>query len=244
MAEVGVEQQFDLAVAGGEDLGVQALEQFDVAVFLVEHEVRLVELHPLGAELGELAEHLRVDGGDVVDQAAVELEFLGLRVAGEFEESVRADEHRLGDDAQRFRFVELVERFGAGQVDLRGAFDLRDDVVVVGGEPFLHRQGGHIAFVALIAAADGEQRVFRLLEAQTLVACGDGTQQDRGVEHLVVVAEIVARDEVDAGSLLQLPMLGAQLLGGGAHIVERVRALPVSFDDFLELAIAADTRES
>ena len=116
--------------------------------------------------------------------------------------------------------------------------------MVVGGEPFLHRQGGHIAFVALIAAADGEQRVFRLLEAETLVACWDGPEQDRGVEHLVVVAEIVARDKVDAGSLLQLPMLGAQLLGGGAHIVERLGALPVPLDDFLELAIAADTRES
>ena len=119
VAEIGVEQQLDLAVACGQDLGIQALEQFDVAVFLVEHEIWLVELHPLGAELGKLAEHLRVDGGDVVDQAAVELEFLGLRVAGEFEEGVRADEHRLGDDAQRFRFVEFVERFGAVQVNLR-----------------------------------------------------------------------------------------------------------------------------
>ena len=89
MAEVGVEQHLDLAVACGQDLGVQALEQFDVARLLVEHEVRFVDLDPFGAQLGELGHDLGVDGGDRVDQALVVFEFFGLRIAGELEEGVR-----------------------------------------------------------------------------------------------------------------------------------------------------------
>ena len=54
VAEVGVEQHLDLAISCGQDLGVQALEQFDVARLLVEHEVRFVDLDPFGAQLGEL----------------------------------------------------------------------------------------------------------------------------------------------------------------------------------------------
>ena len=82
VAEVGVEQHLDLAVACGQDLGVQALEQFDVARLLVEHEVRFVDLDPFGAQFGELGHDLGVDGGDRVDQALIVFEFFGLRVAG------------------------------------------------------------------------------------------------------------------------------------------------------------------
>ena len=39
--------------------------------------------------------------------------YIGLRIAGELEEGVRADEHRLGGDAERLRLVEFVERLGA-----------------------------------------------------------------------------------------------------------------------------------
>ena len=82
VAEVGVEQHLDLAIACGQDLGVQALEQFDVARLLVEHEVRFVDLDPFGAQFGELGHDLGVDGGDRVDQALIVFEFFGLRVAG------------------------------------------------------------------------------------------------------------------------------------------------------------------
>ena len=61
---------------------------------------------------------------------------------------------------------------------------------------------------------------------------------------LVVIAEVVARNQIDSGFLLQLPMLGAQLLGGGAHVVERCDTLPISFDNLLQLAVLADARET
>ena len=66
VAEVGVEQHLDVAL-GGQDLGVEGLEEFNVARLLVEHEVRLIKLDPCGAELVELGEHFGVDGGHGVD---------------------------------------------------------------------------------------------------------------------------------------------------------------------------------
>lgn len=62
--------------------------------------------------------------------------------------------------------------------------------------------------------------------------------------HLVVIAEVVARNQVDAGGLAALPMLGAQFLGGGTHLVEGGVALQSRFDDFLQLTVLADARET
>ena len=210
VAEVGVEQHLDLAVACGQDLGVQALEQFDVARLLVEHEVRFVDLDPFGAQLGELGHDLGVDGGDRVEQALAVFEVFGLR----------ADEHRLGGDAERLRLVEFVERLGAVELDVGGFVDFRHQIVVVGGEPLLHRQRGDVALVSLVAAAHGEQRLLGVREGESLVTLRDDVEQDRGVQHLVIVAEVVAGDEIDAGLCLQLPVLRAKFLGGAAHLVE------------------------
>ncbi len=164
MAEVGVEQQLDLAFARRQDLGVQGLEQFDISRLLVEHEVRFVDLNPFGAQFGELGHDFGVDRGDRVHQTLVVFQFLGLRVASELQEGVRADEHRLGDDAQLLGLVELVERLGAVELDLGGVFDFRNEVVVVGGEPFLHRQRGDVALLALVTATHREEGLLRVVE--------------------------------------------------------------------------------
>lgn len=54
--------------------------------------------------------------------------------------------------------------------------------MVVGGEPLLHRQGGHVALLALIAAAHCEEGLFRVLEGETLVALRNDVEQDGSVE--------------------------------------------------------------
>ena len=244
VAEVGVEQHLDLAISCGQDLGVQALEQFDVARLLVEHEVRFVDLDPFGAQFGEFGHDFGVDCGDRVDQALIVFEFFGLRIAGELEEGVWADKHRLGGDAERLRLVELVERLGAVELDVGGFVDFRHQIVVVGGEPLLHRQCGDVALVALVATTHGEQRLFGIVEGEALVALRNDVQQNGGVEHLVVIAEVIAWNQIDSCCLLQIPVLGAQLLGGGAHVVKRCGTLPIGFDNLLQLTVLADARET
>ena len=244
MAKVRVKQHLDGTLAGGQDLRVQGLEQGEVALLLVEHQVRLVDLDPLGAQIRELGDDLVVHGGDGIDQALVVFELFGLRVAGELEEGVRADEHRLGEDAQLLGLVELVERLGAAKLDLGGRVDFGNQIVVVGGEPLLHRQGGHVALVALVAAAHREQGLLGIVEGETLVALRNHIQQNRGVEHLIVIAEVVARNQVDSGFLLQLPVLSSKFLGCGANFFEGCVALPIRFDNLLQLTVLADARET
>ena len=61
--------------------------------------------------------------------------------------------------------------------------------------------------VSLVAAAHGEQRSLRVLEGEALVALRNDVERDGSVEHLVVIAEVVARNQTDSGFLLQLQCL-------------------------------------
>ena len=243
VAEVGVEQHLHIAL-GGQDLGVEGLEELDIARLLVEHEVRLVKLNPRGAKIVEPGEHLGVDGGHRVDQSLVDLQFCGFRSTRELEEGVRSDEHGLGFDAQGLGLVEFIERLGGIELDFGGRFDLGHQIVVVGGEPLLHRQCGYITLVALVAARHGEERILLIVEGETLVTLRNHVEQDGGVQHLIVVAEVVAGDEIDAGGLLQLPMLGAQFGGGGLDGGKVVGTLPVTFDDLLQFTVLPDAGEA
>ena len=101
--------------------------------------------------------------------------------------------------------------------------------MIVGGKPLLHRQGGHVALVALVATTHREQGLFRIIEGETLVALRNDVQQNGGVKHLIVVAEVVAGNQIDACGLLQLPVLGA---------------LPICFNDLLQLTVLADARKT
>ena len=244
VTEVRVEQDLDLAFAGGQDLGIQGFEQFHVARFLVEYEVRFVDLDPFRAKLRELGDDFGVDRGNRVHEALVVFEFFGLRVAGELKEGVRTDKYRLGDDAKLLGFIEFVERLGAVELDVGGRIDFRHKIVIVGGKPLLHRQGGHVALVALVATTHREQGLFRIIEGETLVALRNDVQQNGGVKHLIVVAEVVAGNQIDACGLLQLPVLGAQLLGGGTHLIKGGVALPICFNDLLQLTVLADARKT
>jgi len=63
-------------------------------------------------------------------------------------------------------------------------------------------------------------------------------------QHLVIPGEVAHRQQVDAGVLLQLPMLGAQTLAHGTQAGLIQLALPVRFKRLLQLAITADAREA
>ena len=128
------------------------------------------------------------------------------------EETHRADEDGLGDDAELLGLDELIHglRIEIGEcLILR---ELRDDIVVVGVEPFGHLHGYDVVAVFLIAVRHGEVEV-ELVILQTVIACGDGTDCQGLVQYRVVIGEVVARDEVDTRLLHQRPVLLAQFFG-------------------------------
>ena len=63
-------------------------------------------------------------------------------------------------------------------------------------------------------------------------------------EHLVVESEIIARDDIDTGLLLDIPVLETQSLGLGEEISLRELAAPVDFGGFLQLTVCSHTRET
>lgn len=186
VAEIRVEQHPDTAVPRRQQTRIERFEQRDVTLVLVEHQIWFVELHPLRAQLGEAPENLGVHVGHGIHEPLVDGELLGLGIAGEFEEGVWADEHRLRLYAQRLRLQVLIERFRAVEPHLGGGVEFGHQVMVVRGEPFLHGQCGHIATLTLVPAGHGEQCLLRVVKTKTTVSGRNHIEQDRGVEHLVV----------------------------------------------------------
>lgn len=64
------------------------------------------------------------------------------------------------------------------------------------------------------------------------------------VEEVVVEGEVVAGNDVDAGVLLDLPVLETQSLGLLEQLVPRELVSPVCLISLLELAVSAHAGES
>src|SRR2546429_337569 len=76
------------------------------------------------------------------------------------------------------------------------------------------------------------------------VALWHGPDQRRHVEHPVVVREVVRRDEIDAGILLQPPVTGAQLGARLQKVRERDLAAPVALGGAFQLTRRPEVGEA
>lgn len=83
-----------------------------------------------------------------------------------------------------------------------------------------------------------------MVEGKAVEASRNGAQQHGRVEHLIVQAEIIARNQVDAGVGLKPPMAFAQGPGRGSHLIESQGALPIALDGPFELAVFTDSGKS
>ena len=237
VAKVGLQEHLERALLG-EELGVEVLEERHVGGGLVVHQAGFVELDPLGAARLQLGEELGVG----CEQGRFE-GFSALRAGetGELEEGVGAGEDGTGLDAQGLGLGVEVERLGAGQTDGRAILNLRDEVVVVGVEPLLHRQRVHVASRPLVAAGHGEVGIL-LAQTKGLVARGDAVEEHGGVEEGVVEGEVVGGNEVQPRLHLPLPVLGAQALGRfGQHLAAHL-PFEIALDSKLEFSLRANAR--
>lgn len=244
VAEVGGESELGTsgALESGELL-VGGLESLLDLGGEVEDEDGLINLDGLGASLLELLQELLVDGEELVEERdGVD----GLATVGlaEGEERDGTDEDGTGGDAGLLGLLELTDRLGVGG-EGEGLVVLESglDIVVVGVEPLDHLEGGNVNAILLVATAHGEELVDGL-EVVLAVTLGDGVEHLDVVEDMVVVGEVVGGDDVDAGVLLDLPVLESQPLALGEEVLARQLAAPVGLVGLLQVTQAAHAREA
>ena len=125
------------------------------------------------------------------------------------------------------------------------------EVMVVRVEPLGHFQGhgwrtrlsattGHLA-AATRHREDGIQ-IHRL--AAPLKPFRYRAEQGAHIEHLIVEAEVVRRDQVDSRGTLLLPIRGADRLRGFMQLIFRDLMGPERFQSTLEFPFCAHTREA
>jgi hypothetical protein len=116
----------------------------------IEHQTRLVDLHPVGATHSQLAQHFHVDRQQPVEQR--KRIKAGVLALGELEESDGADQHRPRLVAERPCLLILLDRLARGQHKALILFQLGHHVMIVGVEPFGHFQRGYAVRVMRVTA--------------------------------------------------------------------------------------------
>ncbi|MNR00348.1 hypothetical protein D3C85_1161170 [compost metagenome] len=214
----------------------------------VEYQDRLVDLHPLHAQCVQALEDFAIDRQQTIQQVEpVECAAFGL---AQPEVGQRADQHRLDLVAQGMGLFDLFEELLPAQAEGLVGHELRHQVVVVGIEPFGHllRMSTATAAVAVVrrhgAARHGEQRLQGRLAALRAEALRDHAEREGMGQHLVVPGEIAHRQQLDAGILLQLPVLGAQLSADRAQPGFVQLALPEGLLGLLQFTVTAYTRKA
>lgn len=248
------------AALGGKGL-VDGLESILNLRAEIEDEDRLVDLDALGTGSLESLQELNVDRHKLVNQSdGVD----GRATVGfaESEERDGADEHGTGLEASLLGLEELPDGLGVlgkgeGLVVLKGGLD----IVVVGVEPLDHLKGGDVHTALLVATAHSEVLIERG-ELLGSVALGNSLEGVNGsvtsqvlrceftyieeldvVEDVVVEGEVVRRDDVDTGILLDLPVGETEPLALSEEILLRDLVGPVSLIRLLEVPKDANATE-
>ncbi len=250
---IALGRELELAVAADPgalgdlaELLVGEPERVQLPLGAILDEAGLVELHPGGALRGQFLDHLGIDLDQRLDQAE-RVEALVDAVGGlrEQQEAHRTDQHRHRVDPELLLGLGvLIEGLGRGEREPGARPELGDDVVVVRVEPLGHLHCGDVDVVRLPPARHREVGVEVDLAPLPAVPLGDGADQSDCVEHLVVVGEVVGRNQVDPGILHQPPVLYPDVLGCLRELRGRGLALPIALGRELELAVAADPGEA
>ncbi len=96
-------------------------------------------MHPFHALCSQRLQQFRIYHQQARQQQQTVAIVLGL---ADGEVSHRANDNRLGLDALGASFCQLLQQTGGIELELGGAGEFGDDVVVVGVKPFSHLAGG------------------------------------------------------------------------------------------------------
>ena len=220
----------------------------------IEHQARLVDLHPIGATLCELAQNLNVDRQQPVEQRN-RLEALPLAF-GQREEGDGTDQYRPRLIAERPGLLILLDRLPRSEDEALILLQFRHHVVVVGVEPFRHFLRRHAVGVAMSvstwfivcagfgAARHGEVGRERHRATFPAVDIRDRADHNRRVEYLVVERKIVRRDHCDTEFFLPRPVGGSQSDAGFDQCLFVRNTGPETFQHELEFTARTDSRRA
>ena len=209
-AEIGRQHQLH---AQSRQLGIGAGQRPTLPVTQIEHQDRLVDLHPFGTGPGELTQDRGIQAQHLVE----EVERFDIAALGQAEPGHGAEQDGSRLIPLRLGLAIIVDDLGAVQGELLPGDEFGDHVVIVGVEPFGHLAGGQAAMIVGASVqrrggAAGHREIGREigLPIGRGVARGHGAEHDAGVEHMVVEREVVGRQPVGAERALPRPGGGAQ----------------------------------
>ena len=257
----GVQVWSDVTEVGGQGdlrqtLTNQLLESRLVQVLDILRQVqdqdRLVDLDGSGTGVVQLSEQRLVDRQELVQQRD-RVQVQGVLVSlTQVQVRDRTNNDRSGLDAQFLGLQVLNNWLQAGlrvQLELGRVGEGWSDIMVVGVKPLHHLQGSDInsslglGGLSLQTSTHGKQHI-DWLQAKLGVSVWDDVEQKRQVQHLVVEGEIVRGNHIDTSVLLQLPVVGSDLLTLGQQVVDSDLLGPVGLGDFLQLSLSTNTGET
>lgn len=209
----------------------------------IENKNRLVDLNIVCTSSLESLEKLDIHGDKLVNQGnGVD----GGTTVGlsQSKERDRSQNNGSGIDSGLLGLEELPDGLRVlGQGESLAILNGGLGVVVVAVKPFHHLQRGHINTTLLVTTAHGEVLVegAQFLSAVTL---RNSTEELDVVKDLVVVREVIGRDDVDTGILLDLPVSSTESLSLSQEISLRDLVRPVSLSSLLEVSQGSHTGET
>jgi hypothetical protein len=243
VTEVGGEGDAGSFVTEAAELLIGRLEGGLVLLSKVEDEDGLVNLNILSTGGLELGEKLDVEGKKLVELRDG-VDALATISLGEGQERDGTQDDRAGSDASGLGLVELSNGLGlSSELVLLVVLESGLDVVVVRVEPLDHLEGGDIDTLLLETTAHGEVLIDSV-EVVLGVTLGDSSEELVVVEDLIVESEVVARDHIDTGILLDLPVLQTETLALSEELITGDLSTPVSFSGLLQVTELTHTGET
>lgn len=244
--------QHDLWQALTGQLLESTLVQLLDVLWQVQDEDWLVDLDGLGTSRVQLSKQRLVDRQELVQQRDW-VQVQGVLVSlTQVQVRDRTNDNRSGLNTQLLSLQVLNDWLQAGsgvQLELGGVGEGWSDIMVVGVEPLDHLQGSDVdsslglGGLSLQTSTHGKQDIDRS-QVELGVSVWNDVEEKGQVQDLVVEGEVVGGDDIDTSGLLQLPVVGSDLLTLGQQFFDRSLLGPVGLGDLLQLSLSADTGET
>ena len=207
----------------------------------VRHEIRLIYLRRLRANIGKFRQYIGVHGQQPLQQHQ--------RIAAVDHFPGQQERHRPQQDRARLhaafeRLDKLVYRLGRADAKRLIRLKFRHDVMIIRVKPFRHLHRRDILPVFLAAARHHEIRRQINGFPAPLIPRRHRADHRRRIQNVIVQRKIIRRNLPNARLPLNVPMLLPHLARGFQKFPLAQFALPIGFERGFQFAFPPDARIS